>query len=106
MGTEARKGHASSAPDAAASADALRVDYPPAPHPMPVTASDARRDRPVDDTAGLSVAQLETLYRYLLLTRRLEEVLVALYRQGQVIGGVYRSLGQEATAVGCTYAMA
>lgn len=64
------------------------------------------RERPAKDTAGLDQAQLLELYEYLLLTRRTEEHLVALYRQNQVIGGVYRSLGQEATAVGCTYALA
>ena len=46
------------------------------------------------------------LMRWLLLTRRLEERLVNLYRQGKVVGGLYRSLGQEATAVGSAYALA
>ena len=63
----------------------------------------AKRDPSAD--AGLSNAQLLELYRYLFETRRLEEHLVALYRQTQVVGGVYRSLGQEATAVGCAYGM-
>ena len=45
------------------------------------------------------------LYYYLKLTRRLEERLVNLYRQNQVVGGLYRSLGQEATAVGSAYAL-
>ncbi|MCV4784634.1 thiamine pyrophosphate-dependent enzyme, partial [Escherichia coli] len=39
------------------------------------------------------------------LTRLVEERLVNLYRQNKVIGGVYRSLGQEATAVGTCYAL-
>ncbi len=39
------------------------------------------------------------------LTRTLEERLVALYRQTKVIGGLFRSLGQEADAVGSTYAL-
>jgi len=39
------------------------------------------------------------------LTRSLEERLVALYRQTKVVGGVFRSLGQEADAVGSTYAL-
>jgi TPP-dependent pyruvate/acetoin dehydrogenase alpha subunit len=38
------------------------------------------------------------LYRYLKLTRLVEERLVNLYRQTKVVGGVFRSLGQEATA--------
>jgi len=48
--------------------------------------------------------QLE-LYRYLKLTRLVEERLVNLYRQTKVVGGVFRSLGQEATAVGTAYAL-
>jgi pyruvate dehydrogenase E1 component alpha subunit/2-oxoisovalerate dehydrogenase E1 component alpha subunit len=39
------------------------------------------------------------------LTRTLEERLVALYRQTKVIGGLFRSLGQEADAVGSAYAL-
>ena len=79
--------------------------YPPRPHAMPCDALQALRPRPSDDVAGLDRPQLQELHHFLLLTRRLEEVLVALFRQNQVIGGVYRSLGQEATAVGCAYAM-
>jgi pyruvate dehydrogenase E1 component alpha subunit/2-oxoisovalerate dehydrogenase E1 component alpha subunit len=48
--------------------------------------------------------QLE-LYRFLQLTRLVEERLVNLYRQTKVVGGVFRSLGQEATAVGTAYAL-
>lgn len=63
------------------------------------------RARNLQDTSDLSRAQLHELFRYLFETRRLEEHLVALYRQNKVVGGVYRSLGQEATAVGCAYAL-
>ncbi len=49
--------------------------------------------------------QLLELYRYLKLTRLVEERLVNLYRQTKVVGGVFRSLGQEATAVGSAYAL-
>ena len=45
------------------------------------------------------------LYRYLKLTRLVEERLVNLYRQTKVVGGVFRSLGQEATAAGTAYAL-
>jgi pyruvate dehydrogenase E1 component alpha subunit/2-oxoisovalerate dehydrogenase E1 component alpha subunit len=38
------------------------------------------------------------LYRLMRLNRSLEERLVHLYRQGKVVGGLYRSLGQEATS--------
>jgi pyruvate dehydrogenase E1 component alpha subunit/2-oxoisovalerate dehydrogenase E1 component alpha subunit len=53
----------------------------------------------------LGAEQLLELYRYLMLTRLVEERLVNLYRQTKVVGGVFRSLGQEATAVGTCYAL-
>ena len=53
----------------------------------------------------LKPAQMLELYRYLKLTRLVEERLVNLYRQTKVVGGVFRSLGQEATAVGSAYAL-
>ena len=54
---------------------------------------------------SLKPEQLLDLYRYLKLTRFVEERLVNLYRQTKVVGGVFRSLGQEATAVGSAYAL-
>jgi TPP-dependent pyruvate/acetoin dehydrogenase alpha subunit len=45
------------------------------------------------------------LYRYMRTTRLVEEKLVALYRQGKIVGGLYRCLGQEATAVGSSFAL-
>lgn len=54
---------------------------------------------------SLKPDQLLELYRYLKLTRLVEERLVNLYRQTKVVGGVFRSLGQEATAVGSAYAL-
>jgi pyruvate dehydrogenase E1 component alpha subunit/2-oxoisovalerate dehydrogenase E1 component alpha subunit len=48
--------------------------------------------------------QLELLY-YMRLTRRIEERLEALLKQGKIVGGLFRSLGQEATAVGSAYAL-
>ena len=53
----------------------------------------------------LKPEQMLELYRYLQLTRLVEERLVNLYRQTKVVGGVFRSLGQEATAVGTAYAL-
>lgn len=47
---------------------------------------------------------LDLLY-YMKLTRRLEEMLVGLYREGKIHGGMYSSLGQEAISVGTTYAL-
>ena len=55
--------------------------------------------------SGLSRAQLHELYYYMRLTRSLEERLVNLYRQTKVVGGLFRSLGQEADAVGSAYAL-
>jgi TPP-dependent pyruvate/acetoin dehydrogenase alpha subunit len=62
----------------------------------------AGRDRP---SAQLSREQIVDLYYWMRLTRTLEERLVALYRQTKVVGGLFRSLGQEADAVGCAYAL-
>lgn len=57
------------------------------------------------DATTLTEEQLLELYRWLQLTRLVEERLVNLYRQTKVVGGVFRSLGQEATAVGTAYAL-
>lgn len=54
---------------------------------------------------SLTHEQMLELYRYLKLTRLVEERIVNLYRQTKVVGGVFRSLGQEATAVGSAYAL-
>jgi pyruvate dehydrogenase E1 component alpha subunit/2-oxoisovalerate dehydrogenase E1 component alpha subunit len=53
----------------------------------------------------LSPDRLVDLYRLMLLNRFLEERLVNLYRQGKIVGGLYRSLGQEATSVGTASAL-
>ena len=45
------------------------------------------------------------IYRWMRLTRTLEERLVALYRQTKVVGGLFRSLGQEADSVGSAFAL-
>ena len=45
------------------------------------------------------------LYYYMRLNRSLEERLVTLFRQNKVVGGLYSSLGQEATSVGTAYAL-
>jgi TPP-dependent pyruvate/acetoin dehydrogenase alpha subunit len=49
--------------------------------------------------------RLLDLHRLMLLNRLLEERLVGLYRQGKIVGGLYRSMGQEATSVGTAYAL-
>ena len=55
--------------------------------------------------SGLDRAGRLELYYYMRLTRSLEERLVNLYRQTKVVGGLFRSLGQEADAVGSAYAL-
>src|SRR5436190_464229 len=59
----------------------------------------------VPSGAVLSADQLLELYYYLRLTRTLEERLVALHRQTKVIGGLFRSLGQEGESVASAYAL-
>jgi TPP-dependent pyruvate/acetoin dehydrogenase alpha subunit len=58
-----------------------------------------------DSSGTLSREQRLELYYYMRLTRSLEERLVNLYRQTKVVGGLFRSLGQEADAVGSAYAL-
>jgi len=53
----------------------------------------------------LTNEQLLEIAYYLRLTRTLEERLVALFRQAKVIGGLYRSLGQEGESVAAAYAL-
>lgn len=55
--------------------------------------------------SDLSNEQLLEIDYYLRLTRTLEERLVALFRQAKVIGGLYRSLGQEGESVAAAYAL-
>jgi pyruvate dehydrogenase E1 component alpha subunit/2-oxoisovalerate dehydrogenase E1 component alpha subunit len=54
---------------------------------------------------GLAREQLLELYYFLRLTRSLEERLVMLHRQGKVVGGLFRSLGQEGESVASAYAL-
>lgn len=49
--------------------------------------------------------QLHDIFRALVLARAAEERLEVLFKQGHVTGGIYRSLGQEAGAVGAAYAL-
>ncbi len=55
--------------------------------------------------SSLSGEQLREIHRFLRLTRGLEERFERLFKQGKIVGGLYRSLGQEATAVGSAYAL-
>ena len=71
------------------------------------TGNDERKVPPLlrHTTARLGKKQLLELYRHLLVTRRTEDRLSALYRQGRLPGGLFRSLGQEAVPVGCAFAL-
>src|SRR3712207_9247386 len=66
---------------------------------------DDRESRDSRPSSRLSREQLLELYYWMRLTRSLEERLVNLYRQTKVVGGLFRSLGQEACAVGSAYAL-
>ncbi len=58
--------------------------------------------RPSD---ALSRNQLLEMYYFARLARDIEERLVLLFRQSKVVGGLYRSLGQEGESVGTAYAL-
>ena len=57
------------------------------------------------ETHGLSREQLLEIEYFIRLTRTLEERIVTLFRQSKVIGGIYRSLGQEGESVAAAYAL-
>src|SRR3954451_3813149 len=59
-------------------------------------------DRPSDQLAR---EQLLEMYYFARLAREVEERLVILFRQSKVIGGLYRSLGQEGESVATAYAL-
>src|SRR6059036_391582 len=73
------------------------------PQPQPAT-QPAPKEAPAIP-GELDRGQLLEIYRYLRLTRTLEERLVALFRQSKVIGGLFRSLGQEGESVASAYAL-
>src|SRR6266540_140861 len=79
-----------------------RITSPPTGTCMAVTSSLASDPAA---RAGLTRDQLLEIYYWMRLTRSLEERLVNLYRQTKVVGGLFRSLGQEACAVGSAYAL-
>jgi pyruvate dehydrogenase E1 component alpha subunit/2-oxoisovalerate dehydrogenase E1 component alpha subunit len=53
----------------------------------------------------LSRQQYFDLYYYMRLNRAVEDTMVKLFRQNQIVGGLYSSLGQEAISVGTAYAL-
>jgi len=60
---------------------------------------------PVADSKYLTREQHIEIYRWMLMNRRMEEVLENLYKQGKVVGGVYFGLGQEACSCASAYAL-
>ncbi|MBX2990349.1 MAG: thiamine pyrophosphate-dependent dehydrogenase E1 component subunit alpha [Bacteroidetes bacterium] len=45
------------------------------------------------------------LFRYLLLTREVDNAIIKLYKQGKMVGGAFTGYGNEATAVGSAFAL-
>lgn len=67
-------------------------------------------DRVVGGEPGAAAAALTTdqkleIWQHLQRNRMVEERLGLLYRTGQVVGGLYTSLGQEGISVGTSYAL-
>jgi pyruvate dehydrogenase E1 component alpha subunit/2-oxoisovalerate dehydrogenase E1 component alpha subunit len=62
-------------------------------------------DKTTKPSDALSANQLKEMYYFARLARDIEERLVILFRQSKVIGGLYRSLGQEGESVATAYAL-
>jgi TPP-dependent pyruvate/acetoin dehydrogenase alpha subunit len=60
---------------------------------------------PIRESQYLSREQSIEIYRWMLLNRRMETALENLYKQGQVVGGVYFGLGQEGCSCASAYAL-
>src|SRR6202158_486777 len=60
---------------------------------------------PIRESKYLSREQCIEIYRWMLLNRRMETALENLYKQGQVVGGVYFGLGQEACSCASAFAL-
>jgi TPP-dependent pyruvate/acetoin dehydrogenase alpha subunit len=61
---------------------------------------------PLRESKYLSKQQCVEIYRWMLLNRKMEQVLENLYKQGKVVGGVYFGLGQEACSCASAYTLA
>ena len=53
----------------------------------------------------LARQQYLDLYYFMRLNRAVEDMMVKLFRQNKIVGGLYSSLGQEAVSVGSAYAL-
>lgn len=60
---------------------------------------------PIRDSKYLNKQQCITIYRWMVLNRKMEQALENLYKQGKVVGGVYFGLGQEACSCASAYAL-
>jgi TPP-dependent pyruvate/acetoin dehydrogenase alpha subunit len=60
---------------------------------------------PIRESKYLKKEQYLEIYRWMLLNRRMEQALENLYKQGQVVGGVYFGLGQESCSCASAYAL-
>jgi TPP-dependent pyruvate/acetoin dehydrogenase alpha subunit len=60
---------------------------------------------PIRESKHLSRERHIAIYRWMLLNRRMEQVLENLYKQGKVVGGVYFGLGQEACSCASAFAL-
>jgi TPP-dependent pyruvate/acetoin dehydrogenase alpha subunit len=60
---------------------------------------------PIRDSKYLNKQQCIEIYRWMVLNRKMEQVLENLYKQGKVVGGVYFGLGQEACSCASAYAL-
>jgi pyruvate dehydrogenase E1 component alpha subunit/2-oxoisovalerate dehydrogenase E1 component alpha subunit len=66
-----------------------------------------KQEKPLSCTRKTSLTreQMLEMYRFVKMTRMFDEKTVTMKRQAKVVGGVFSSLGQEATAVGTAYAL-
>jgi pyruvate dehydrogenase E1 component alpha subunit/2-oxoisovalerate dehydrogenase E1 component alpha subunit len=66
-----------------------------------------KSNKPLSCTSETSLTRREflELYRFVKMTRMFDEKTVLLKRQAKLTGGVFTSLGQEATAVGTAFAL-
>ena len=65
------------------------------------------RLQPVNSRTTASLAEEDRLdlYRFLLLTREVDNAIIKLYKQGKMVGGAFTGYGNEATAVGSAFAL-
>jgi TPP-dependent pyruvate/acetoin dehydrogenase alpha subunit len=60
---------------------------------------------PMRPSKYLSKEQSIEIFRYMIVNRRMEAALESMYKQSLVIGGLYLSLGQEASSCASAYAL-